>query len=119
MVKRTKKTFTDYNQYKDRPFGLKWATAYAMDDLMKGILENEAWATKEVVGLDLMNREEIDAILSESFLYHKPISLQLNTKDEFKRFWILSKDNFLVKHMKIILYSMNKRSIGQMSDMYP
>ena len=94
MVKRTKKTFTDYNQYRDRPFGLKWATAYAMDDLMKGVLENEAWATKEVVGLDLMNREEIDAILSESFLYHKPISLQLNTKDEFGRFWILSKDNF-------------------------
>jgi len=86
MVKRTKKTFTDYNQYRDRPFGLKWATAYAMDDLMKGVLENEAWATKEVVGLDLMNREEIDAILSESFLYHKPISLQLNTKDEFGRF---------------------------------
>lgn len=86
MVKRTKKTFTDYNQYRDRPFGLKWATAYAMDDLMKGVLENEAWATKEVVGLELMNREEIDTILSESFLYHKPITLQLNTKDEFGRF---------------------------------
>lgn len=86
MVKRTKKTFTDYNQYRDRPFGLKWATAYAMDALMKGVLENEAWATKEVVGLELMNREEIDTILSESFLYHKPITLQLNTKDEFGRF---------------------------------
>jgi len=35
---------------------------------MKGVLENEAWATKEVVGLELMNREEIDTILSESFL---------------------------------------------------
>nr|CAP62669.1 hypothetical protein [Enterococcus faecium] len=86
MVKRTKKTFTDYNQYRDRPFGLKWATAYAMDDLMKGVIENEAWATKEVVGLELMNREEIDTILLESFLYHKPITLQLNTKDEFGRF---------------------------------
>lgn len=53
---------------------------------MKGVLENEAWATKEVVGLELMNREEIDTILSESFLYHKPITLQLNTKDEFGRF---------------------------------
>lgn len=63
MVKRTKKTFTDYNQYRDRPFGLKWATAYAMDDLMKGVLENEAWATKEVVGLELMNRKEIDTML--------------------------------------------------------
>lgn len=82
MAKRTKKTFTDYNQYRDRPFGLKWATAYAMDDLMKGVIENEAWATKEVVGLELMNREEIDTILLESFLY----PLQLNTKDEFGRF---------------------------------
>ena len=33
-----------------------------------------------------MNREEIDTILLESFLYHKPITLQLNTKDEFGRF---------------------------------
>ena len=32
-----------------------------------------------------MNREEIDVILSESFLYHKPVSIQLNTKDEFGR----------------------------------
>lgn len=35
MVKRTKKTFTDYNQYRDRPFGLKWATAYAMDGVTR------------------------------------------------------------------------------------
>lgn len=52
---------------------------------MKGVKENEAWATKEVAALELMNREEIDVILSESFLYHKPVSIQLNTKDEFGR----------------------------------
>lgn len=86
MVKRTKKTFLDYNEFRDRPFGLKWGTAYAMDELVKGIRENEAWATKEVAALELMNREEIDVILSESFLYHKPVSIQLNTKDEFGRF---------------------------------
>ena len=33
-----------------------------------------------------MNREQIDVILSESFLYHKSVSIQLNTKDEFGRF---------------------------------
>jgi hypothetical protein len=54
--------------------------------LVKGIKENEAWATKEVAALELMNREEIDVILSESFLYHKTVSIQLNTKDEFGRF---------------------------------
>lgn len=57
-----------------------------MDELVKGIKENEAWTTKEIAALELMNREEIDVILSESFLYHKPISIQLNTKDEFGRF---------------------------------
>ncbi|WP_195957971.1 hypothetical protein [Enterococcus gallinarum] len=86
MVKRTKKSFLDYNEYHDRPFGLKWGTAYAMDELVKGIKENEAWAIKEVAALELMNREEIDVILSESFLYHKSVSIQLNTKDEFGRF---------------------------------
>lgn len=54
--------------------------------MVKGIKENEAWATKEVAALELMNREEIDVILSESFLYHKTVSIQLNTKDEFGRF---------------------------------
>lgn len=35
MVKRTKKTFQDYNEYRDRPFGLKWGTAYAMDGVTR------------------------------------------------------------------------------------
>lgn len=86
MVKRTKKAFLDYNEFRDRPFGLKWGTAYTMDELVKGIKENEAWATKEVAALELMNREQIDVILSESFLYHKSVSIQLNTKNEFGRF---------------------------------
>ena len=86
MVKRTKKSFLDYNEYHDRPFGLKWGTAYAMDELVKGIKENEAWAIKDVAALELMNRVEIDVIVSESFLYHKSVSIQLNTKNEFGRF---------------------------------
>ena len=49
MVKRTKKTFTDYNQYRDRPFGLKWATAYAMDDLMKGVVETKPGLRKKLL----------------------------------------------------------------------
>lgn len=35
MVKRTKKTFIDYNLYRDRPFGLKWGTAYAMEGVTR------------------------------------------------------------------------------------
>lgn len=33
-----------------------------------------------------MSREEIDAVLLESFLYHKKITLQRNTKNEFDRY---------------------------------
>ena len=35
MVKRTKKAFLDYNEFRDRPFGLKWGTAYAMDGVTR------------------------------------------------------------------------------------
>ncbi|MDT2837571.1 hypothetical protein P7H50_11915 [Enterococcus durans] len=85
-MRRTKKEFLDYNEYRDRPFGLKWGTAFAMDELMSGIKKNEAWAIKEIQPLTPMSREEIDAVLLESFLYHKKITLQRNTKDKFGRY---------------------------------
>ncbi|BDP72679.1 hypothetical protein EfmAA96_04640 [Enterococcus faecium] len=34
-MRRTAKKFIDYNEYRDRPFGLKWGTAFAMS---KGLL---------------------------------------------------------------------------------
>lgn len=85
MVKRTKKEFQDYNDFHDRPFGLKWGTAYAMDDLMKGVRANEEYALKSNAAKPQMSREEIDIVLSESFLKHKEVSLQLNIVDEFGR----------------------------------
>lgn len=85
MVKRTKKEFQDYNDYHDRPFGLKWGTAYAMDDLMKGVRANEEYALKNNAARPQMTREEIDIVLSESFLKHKEVRLQLNIVDEFGR----------------------------------
>ncbi|MFQ7233276.1 MAG: hypothetical protein ACLRPU_00255 [Enterococcus hulanensis] len=85
MVRRTKKEFQDYNDFHDRPFGLKWGTAYAIDDLMKGVRANEEYALKNNSAKPRMTREEIDVILSESFLRHKEITLQLNIVDEFGR----------------------------------
>lgn len=85
MVKRTKKEFRDYNDFHDRPFGLKWGTAYAMDDLMKGVRANEEYALKNTAAKPLMTRDEVDIILSESFLKHKEITIQLNIVDEFGR----------------------------------
>lgn len=86
MVKRTKKEFRDYNEYRDRVFGLKWGTAYAMDELVKGIEANKLEALKDNKELVQMDREEVDAILSESFLYYKTVVIQLNLKDEFGRY---------------------------------
>lgn len=86
MVKRTKKEFKDYNTYRDRPFGLKWGTAFAMDELVKGIVDNELEALKDNKELVQMDREEVDAILSESFLYFKTVIIQLNLKDEYGRY---------------------------------
>lgn len=85
MVKRTKKEFQEYNDFHDRPFGLKWGTAYALDDLMKGVRANEEYALKTNAAKPQMSREEIDIVLSESFLNHKEVILQLNVVDEFGR----------------------------------
>ncbi|MGM9903397.1 hypothetical protein A5844_001444 [Enterococcus sp. 10A9_DIV0425] len=84
-MRRTKKEFLDYNEYRDRPFGLKWGTAFAMDELVKGIEENKEYALKELHPKKQMTREEIDAVLLQAFLYRQKITVQLNTKDEFGR----------------------------------
>lgn len=85
LHKRTKKEFKDYNVYHDRPFGLKWGTAYAMDELVKVIKTNEDIALRYNPTLEAMDQEEIDTILSESYLYHKEVEIQLNLKDEYGR----------------------------------
>jgi hypothetical protein len=85
MVKRTKKEFKDYNDFHDREFGLKWGTAYALDDLMKGVRANEAYALKTNDARPQMTREQIDTVLSDSFLSNKEIIVQLNLLDEFGR----------------------------------
>ncbi|MEI1232479.1 MULTISPECIES: hypothetical protein [Enterococcus] len=85
-MRRTKKEFLDYNEYRDRPFGLKWGTAFAMDELVKGIDENAEDALKDLPPQSQMTREEIDQVLLQSFLYRQKVTIQLNTKDEFGRY---------------------------------
>lgn len=79
--KRTNKHFSEYNEYHDRPFGLKWGTAFAMDELVKGIKENEVQALKENKPQPQMEQAEIETLLSEAFLYSKEVEIQLNLKD--------------------------------------
>lgn len=76
--KRTDKVFEDYNDYRDRPFGLKWSTAFAIDELNKVITDNKLNDRKEVKLLNQMSREEIDDILQIAFLKTKKVSIQIN-----------------------------------------
>lgn len=83
--KRTKKEFKNYNEYQDRPFGLKWGTAFALAELTKTIDEGKDDALKVVSALPQMDREEIDAVLQFAFLKSKVISVQVNLMDDHQR----------------------------------
>lgn len=83
MSKRTKKVFVDYNEYQDRPFGLKWGTAFALDELMKVVVKNQYEATKVIVELPQMSRNEIDKVLQIALLKSKHVAVQLNHRDDF------------------------------------
>lgn len=85
MVKRTKKEFKNYNEFHDREFGLKWGTAYALDDLMKGVRANEEYALKNNESRPQMSRQTLDSVLSEAFLHNKEVTIQLNLLDEYGR----------------------------------
>lgn len=80
--KRTKKVFVDYNDYHDRPFGLKWGTAFSLAELTKVITEGQDEARNQIQELPLMTRREIDEVLQYAFLKSKTISIQLNIRDE-------------------------------------
>lgn len=83
MEKRTKKEFQNYNDYHDRPFGLKWGTAFALDELTKVIKHNKQKANINIKDLPLMSRHEVDRVLQEAFLKTKKVSIQLNSRDEY------------------------------------
>ena len=84
-MRRTAKKFIDYNEYRDRPFGLKWGTAFTMEELVNGIKKNEEEARKQPLHKQQMTLQEIDSILTEAFLSRKAVIIQLNLKDEFGR----------------------------------
>ena len=90
MVKRTNKRFAqqfqDYNDYHDRPFGLKWGTAFAMEELTSTIDENHLQASKNINAKPLMTRESIDEVLSFSYIKNQPVEIQLNERDGFGQF---------------------------------
>ena len=48
-MKRTKKEFTPYNEYHDRPFELKWATAFALGELQEGIEASDEYSKLSLI----------------------------------------------------------------------
>ena len=81
---RTKKEFSDYNDYHDRGF-LKWVTAFAMEELTSSIEKNHEDATKIIPLLPQMTQQEISDVLKLAFLKTKAVSVQLNKKDALGR----------------------------------
>ncbi len=82
MSKRTKKEFENYNDYHDRPFGLKWGTAFAIAELSALIVKTQSAALKDNKEYPLMSRFELDEVLQEAFLKSKQISIQVIERDE-------------------------------------
>lgn len=64
---------------------MKWVTAYAMDELVKGIQENQKEALKNNPVLPQMTPEEIDAQLTLAAHTKRAVSIQLNLKDKWGR----------------------------------
>lgn len=85
QMKRTKKEFTPYNDYEDRPFGLKWGTAFAVAELTQTIEKTRNLDLKIVNELPIMNRDEIDEVLQKAFLKSLIISIQLTERDDVGR----------------------------------
>ncbi|WP_236261871.1 hypothetical protein [Erysipelothrix urinaevulpis] len=87
MRRRTKKEFVNYNDYEDRSFGLKWGTAFALDELKKVIDDNKNDAMDTGKKLPQMTQAEIDDVLQIAFLKTKSVSIQLNLYDDKDRLY--------------------------------
>lgn len=84
-MKRTKKEFTPYNEYHDRPFELKWATAFALGELQEGIEASDEYSKRAFERLPQQTTEEIEEYLEQSLKNNQFLEIQLNTLDDFGR----------------------------------
>ena len=83
-MKRTKKEFTPYNEYHDRPFELKWATAFALGELQEGIEASDEYSKRAFERLPQQTTEEIEEYLEQSLKNNQVLEIQLNTLDDFE-----------------------------------
>ncbi|MGX6962198.1 hypothetical protein [Vagococcus xieshaowenii] len=85
-MKRTKKEFIPYNDYQDRPFGLKWGTSFSMEELTTSIEKNNQFSQKKTKSKPLMSPNEIDDVLIKAYLKNKRVAVYLNARDQLGRF---------------------------------
>nr|WP_225535375.1 MULTISPECIES: hypothetical protein [unclassified Enterococcus] len=84
-MKRTKKEFFDYNEYRDRGMAYKWDTAFAIGELQEGIKESSVESSRDLERLPQQNRKYIEYCLERSIKHNKILEIQLNSLDELGR----------------------------------
>lgn len=84
-MKKTKKEFTPYNDYIDRPFQLKWPTAFPLGELQAAIKETDEFNAREIERLPQQSQVQIEYLLDRSIKQNKVLEIQLNSLDEYGR----------------------------------
>lgn len=85
MVRRTKKEFKPYNDYVDRPFELKWPTAFPLGELQAAIKETNDYHSRDIERFPQQSQAQIEHLLSRSIKQNKVLEIQLNSLDEYER----------------------------------
>lgn len=85
MIKKTRKEFFDYNEYRDRGMGYKWDTAFALGELQEGIKESTKESKRDLERLPQQEIEYIEYCLERSIKHNKILEVQLNSLDQLGR----------------------------------
>ena len=71
MVRRTKKEFKPYNDYVDRPFELKWPTAFPLGELTEAIKNTDEYHARNIERLPQQSQRQIEYFLDRSIKQNK------------------------------------------------
>ncbi|EGO8326734.1 hypothetical protein E0T50_002681 [Enterococcus faecalis] len=83
--KKNEKKFKPYNDYVDRPFELKWPTAFPLGELQAAIKETNDYHSREIECFPQQSQAQIEHLLSRSIKQNKVLEIQLNSLDEYDR----------------------------------
>lgn len=85
QMEKTKKEFIPYNDYQDRPFSLKWPTAFPLGELQAAIKETNEYNARKIERLPQQSEAQIEYLLDRSIKQNKVLEIQLNSLDEYDR----------------------------------